>query len=304
LAGASQQVQSEWGTVPTILPQDCSVSGWSAWGACSTSCGGGAQTRSRSVLVASLNGGASCPPLSDSQACNAQPCPVDCQVSGWGGWGACSVACGGGTQVSIRTVLVAPANGGLSCPTLSQSQTCNNFGCPVDCQVSAWQNSGGCSVPCGGGTQAQYRTTIVNAANGGAACPALQQTVSCNTQACAGLVQPGNNNFGGTSLYIGSYVNNGVYLELSGLQIGPEGYWLNNYWSCTSGGWTRADSGSFMNYSFGKFCAALIGHTPTAIDVLGGCEATKTRYCFGLNGVSGFSQCQDNGYITGVRCYN
>jgi hypothetical protein len=61
--------------------QNCSVSNFSDWGACSVSCGGGTQTRNRSVLLAPYGGGTPCPDLNETQACNTNPCPVDCVVS-------------------------------------------------------------------------------------------------------------------------------------------------------------------------------------------------------------------------------
>jgi hypothetical protein len=55
--------------------------------------------------------------------------PVDCVVSAWGAWSACSQTCDGGTQTHTRSVLVAPANGGSACPALSESRSCNTQPC-------------------------------------------------------------------------------------------------------------------------------------------------------------------------------
>ena len=55
---------------------DCEVSGWSGWSSCSQNCGGGTQSRDRSIVVAPENGGAGCPTLSQTQNCNTQACPV------------------------------------------------------------------------------------------------------------------------------------------------------------------------------------------------------------------------------------
>merc|ERR1719436_541941 len=55
---------------------------------------------------------------------------------------------------------------------------------PVNCVMNQWENSGGCSATCGGGSQLQTRTVQTPAANGGTACPSTSQTIRCNTDAC------------------------------------------------------------------------------------------------------------------------
>lgn len=103
-------------------------------------------------------------------------CPVDCV----GSWGACSAACGGGTQV--YGIITPAANGGAACtsPAPGNTQACNTNPCPVDC-VGSW---GACSQPCGGGLMTYSITTP--AVGGGAVCPsAAGDTQVCNSQACA-----------------------------------------------------------------------------------------------------------------------
>eukprot|EP00386_Alphamonas_edax_P009062 GDKI01029793.1.p1 GENE.GDKI01029793.1~~GDKI01029793.1.p1 ORF type:complete len:160 (+),score=52.59 GDKI01029793.1:1-480(+) len=56
---------------------DCQVTEWSQWEQCSVTCGGGQQSRSRSVSVQPANGGAACPTeLAETQGCNADACPT------------------------------------------------------------------------------------------------------------------------------------------------------------------------------------------------------------------------------------
>ncbi len=81
-------------------------------------------SRSRTVLQEQRSTGAACGSLTDSAPCNTAACPVDCEVSDWSPFGACSASCGGGTMSRTRTVQVAPANGGVACPTLYEEASC------------------------------------------------------------------------------------------------------------------------------------------------------------------------------------
>jgi hypothetical protein len=66
----------------TPPPVNCQVSSWSDWSVCSYTCGGGDQSRSRSITTSPANGGASCPALSGSQECNLQACLYDFEARG------------------------------------------------------------------------------------------------------------------------------------------------------------------------------------------------------------------------------
>ena len=194
-------------TLVWTIPVDCSVSAWTAFSTCSVACGGGTQTQTRTVVTPASNGGAACPVLTNTQPCNTQACPVDCVVSAWSAWSACSTSCGGGTQTQTRTVVTPASNGGAACPVLTNTQPCNTQACPVDCVVSAWSAWSACSTSCGGGTQTQTRTVITPAANGGTACPVLSQSQACNTQACT---LPNGSACSVGSQCIGGYCNNGI----------------------------------------------------------------------------------------------
>ena len=87
------------------------------------------------VLQQAANGGAGCGPVEESRDTQ---CPVDCALSEWSAWGACTVACGGGTQLRTRVVQVEGANGGATCGSsvLQEDRACNTQACsvPVDCE--------------------------------------------------------------------------------------------------------------------------------------------------------------------------
>ena len=56
----------------------------------------------------------------------------------------------------------------------------------VDCKVGDWKPWGECSATCNGGTKTREREVVQEPENGGASCPALEETADCNTQGCPG----------------------------------------------------------------------------------------------------------------------
>jgi len=55
---------------------DCSVSDWSSWSPCSSSCGSGTSSRHRAVIRPESNGGVSCPDLHQARSCTGKEgCP-------------------------------------------------------------------------------------------------------------------------------------------------------------------------------------------------------------------------------------
>merc|ERR1712192_5783 len=51
---------------------DCQVSSWSSWGSCSSECGSGKATRTRTVIRPQSNGGVSCPDLLQHRTCKGR----------------------------------------------------------------------------------------------------------------------------------------------------------------------------------------------------------------------------------------
>lgn len=178
------------------LPPDNSTTSYAwvsgGWNSCSATCGGGTQMqtvvcqRNDGVAVADSFCSGIKPPT--SQICNIEACEVDHWVAS--GFGACSVSCGGGTQ--MQTVSCQNQDGTVvdhsrcSQPAPNTSQTCNTQACVT----YAWKASGFgfCSAVCGGGTQTQ--SVICQDSNGNTVAdnfcttskPPTAQT--CNPQAC------------------------------------------------------------------------------------------------------------------------
>ena len=63
---------------------------------------------------------------------------MDCKLSAWGNFTACSAPCGGGQTYSHRTVLELPKYGGKSCgaEALREVKSCNEQECKgvVNCE--------------------------------------------------------------------------------------------------------------------------------------------------------------------------
>jgi len=168
------------------------LSPWSTeYSTCSAQCDGGVQVRTRTVMVPAAFGGKPCdgsltsaPQACNTNACGSGPSKIDCQVSDWSDWSVCTATCGGGTQQQTRTITVAAAYGGMTCPALFASRTCNTQTCPspspVDCVLSEYSSSWStCQSSCGSGIQIKTRSVVTPAMFGGAACGSLTLTQPC-----------------------------------------------------------------------------------------------------------------------------
>jgi len=174
--------------------QDCEVGDWEPR-ECSKPCGGGVQTLERAVVAAPSGGGMSCPPLEMMQSCNEQPCPVDCKLSEWSGFSACSADCGGGVMENSRMILTHPKYEGAPCGDLTETVSCNMQSCDKDCGLAEWSEWGKCTKACGRGSK-KRRKSVITAAVGRGKCPSARSWKrlryrSCNKQKCVeSLVKP------------------------------------------------------------------------------------------------------------------
>ena len=111
---------------------DCVWGEYGEWSSCSEACGGGEKSRSRSILTPKLNGGNDCEGNSTQiNACNEQPCPIDCEWGSYGDWTECSEDCGGGNKTRSRSKTALESNGGKECEgNATEIVTCNEDSCP------------------------------------------------------------------------------------------------------------------------------------------------------------------------------
>lgn len=140
-------------------PIHCRVSAWSEWDACDKSCGTGKQARRREILTNPLHSGDQCPFLVQDRECNAAPCPVDCEVSSWGGW---HPTLGGGTVLTReRQITTVPQHGGTSCPALSEQDAELEHSWHKQCvkqhEKDVYYGWSVCTRACDGGYQYRYR---------------------------------------------------------------------------------------------------------------------------------------------------
>lgn len=179
---------------------DCDVSAW-VREECSVSCDdscdprkpfecGGWQVIKREVVEQNNACGIKCPTLQKEMRCGQYPCAVDCDMSTWSGWSACSADCGGGVQGRTRSVLVRPKNGGEACNTPEEARACNTESCDRDCELARWTKWTGCSVACGGGLQSMRRHVVIPT-RGDGKCPTTNSRKryrerECNTHQCEG----------------------------------------------------------------------------------------------------------------------
>jgi len=110
---------------------------------------------------------------------------VDCQMSNWNPWSACSATCGSGTRTRSRTVTQEPLGRGKPCGDLEASEACKVKECPVPCELSEWEDWGDCSTTCGKGTRTRTRSVKTESQHGGQECEnAREASEDCKPKEC------------------------------------------------------------------------------------------------------------------------
>ncbi|XP_038158649.1 papilin [Cyprinodon tularosa] len=143
---------------------------WSygSWSSCSKECGSGYQSR---LVFCTIDNEAypdylcaSLPRPQSNRTCNPQACP---QTQSWrtGEWNACSVTCGGGSQLRTVQCILHDAAGpqvveDAICAAYADAppslRTCNMHKC-AEYRVTGWSS---CSVSCGTGEQTREVTCV------------------------------------------------------------------------------------------------------------------------------------------------
>merc|ERR1719401_2506172 len=210
---AVRKVRNEVMKSSTVSPpdkiQDCDVKDWVPE-QCSVPCDdtcphriqsqidpfscGGMMTLNRAIIVKNNEFGIACPILTRQTRCSQFKCSVNCGLSRWSGWSACTKECEGGTQQMTRSILVKPKHGGSSCDATVETRPCNTGSCDRDCKLDDWTAWSPCSMACnpGGmpGFQERVRKVLVPTRGQGTCeapdAPGRYEKQVCNEQACIG----------------------------------------------------------------------------------------------------------------------
>ncbi|CAD5118464.1 DgyrCDS7169 [Dimorphilus gyrociliatus] len=157
---------------------------WGTWSSCTSTCGSGSRTATRTCLTSTCSQGSS----KRSETCNANSCPVNGGWSAWSDWGSCSVTCGAGTRGRTRQCNnPSPSEGGSECSgSGGDSEECTLRACPINGGWSAWSNWGSCSVTCGAGTRGRTRQcNNPSPSEGGSECSGSGgDSEECTLRAC------------------------------------------------------------------------------------------------------------------------
>ena len=192
--------------IPTPMPTpaplgNCTISGWSPWSACNSSCGPGWTFRTRTIVNnpnisrpcnVSLSEEINC----TNPACTPTPVapPVTCNYTGWSPWSTCNATCGVNTtgwQQRTRTIWLQPVN--MTCNgSLIESIQCNGSACaptPIPttggCVMTGWSAWSGCRTGvCGPTNDTETRTRSIYSATNVSTCPSTVEVNNCTYPNC------------------------------------------------------------------------------------------------------------------------
>ncbi|CAE7287718.1 adt-1 [Symbiodinium sp. CCMP2456] len=175
---------------------------WTSWAPCSVTCGGGVRFRRRRIGIMANDCGRE--PLGKNREiafcdvgvhCSR---PVDCELSEWSSWSACSSSCDGIRHRSRVVRVYGRADGRWCKGGLRETAPCHpTFGSSLpqgcgpgraqDCLFGPWEAWKECSATCDGGEHARSREIVQHAKNGGLPCEGdLKQISECARHECGG----------------------------------------------------------------------------------------------------------------------
>ncbi|KAL4226916.1 hypothetical protein ACF0H5_014894 [Mactra antiquata] len=187
--GDSKEIDS---CAQKLCPVDGLWGGWSTWAACTVSCGGGTQSKTRIcnyIGAANAPHGKSCDGDGvQTKDCNTKLCAVDGHWSEWSSFGPCNATCGGGFKIKARLCQYdKKAPHGRQCEGSDKFvEQCNPQLCPVDGQLTSWQDWTFCSASCDGGTRSRKRECYfpLNVPHGADCNGNLSEIGQCNESPC------------------------------------------------------------------------------------------------------------------------
>ncbi|KAA8591961.1 hypothetical protein FQN60_017335 [Etheostoma spectabile] len=171
-------------TITTLIAVNATWDEWSPWSLCSSTCGRGYRSRTRTCSPPQFGGHPCDGPEKQTKFCNIAVCPVDGVWNEWSNWSSCSTSCSNGTMQRTRECN-GPSYGGSECRgEWLETVDCFLGDCPVDGKWQPWSLWSGCSKTCGGGSQQRNRICY-GPFFGGKPCPAEREEVrSCNEKKC------------------------------------------------------------------------------------------------------------------------
>ena len=111
-------------------PVNCKWGAYEPWSSCSKTCGGGEKMRTRQVDTHASNGGQACEGnATETEVCNTDGCPINCEWGPYGEWSSCSQSCGGGTRSKTRSKLVEESIDGSCSGDAAITEECNTDNC-------------------------------------------------------------------------------------------------------------------------------------------------------------------------------